>query len=103
MGLMSCIPFLNATRLPPAMYWEIAAGACPEARRLITLRSREQMEVGTGTSATSRRCWMHRPVGPAAEALGKDRRIGSTLKSWRGQWKRWVSRRYWGRTLGVFG
>ena len=81
MGLMSCVPFLKATRLPPAMYCEIAAGACPEARRLITPRSREQMEVGTGTSATSRRCWMRRPVGPAAEALGKDRRIDSTLKS----------------------
>ena len=81
MGLMSCVPFLKATRLPPAMYCEIAAGACPEARRLITPRSREQMEVGTGTSATSRRCWMRRPVGPAAEALGKDQRIDSTLKS----------------------
>ena len=39
------------------------------------------MEVGTGTSATSRRCWMRRPVGPAAEALGNDRRIDRTLKS----------------------
>ena len=28
-------------------------------------------DVGTGTSATSRRCWMHKPVEPAAKALGK--------------------------------
>jgi hypothetical protein len=63
------------------MYWEIAAGACPEVKRFIIPRRREQMEVGTGTSATSRRCWMRRPVGPAAEALGNDRRIDRTLKS----------------------
>ena len=36
---------------------------------------------GTGTSATLRRCWMHRPVGPATQALGKDQRTESTLKS----------------------
>ena len=39
------------------------------------------MEVGTGASATSRRCWMRKPVGPAAQALGKDQRTESTLKS----------------------
>ena len=39
------------------------------------------MEVGTGTSATSRRCWMHKPVGSAAKALGKYQRAESTLKS----------------------
>ena len=37
------------------------------------------MEVGTGTSATSRRCWMCRPVGPAAQASGKDQMTESTL------------------------
>ena len=38
------------------------------------------MEVGTGTSATSRRCWMCKPVGPAAQASGKDQMTESTLK-----------------------
>ena len=37
------------------------------------------MDVGTGTSATSRRCWMCRPVGPAAQASGKDQMTESTL------------------------
>ena len=37
------------------------------------------MEVGTGTSATSSRCWMCKPVGPAAQALGKDQRTESTI------------------------
>ena len=41
---------------------------------LITPRRREQMEIETGTSATSRRCLIRKPVGPAAQALGKDQR-----------------------------
>ena len=39
------------------------------------------MDVGTGTSATSRRCWMRKPAEPAAKALGKYKRTESALKS----------------------
>ena len=39
------------------------------------------MDVGSGTLATSSRCWTRRPEGPAAVSLGKERRTERILKS----------------------
>ena len=39
------------------------------------------MDVGSGTLATSSRCWTRRPEGPAGVSLGKERRAERILKS----------------------
>jgi hypothetical protein len=75
------VDLFRAVKLPPARNVETEVGALPDDRRLTKSLREEHMEVGKGMLAASRRCWILRPDGPAADPFGKDCRIPRMLKS----------------------
>ena len=56
-------------------------GALPDDRRLTKSLREKHMEVGKGMHAASRRCWILRPDGPAADPFGNDSRTPRMMKS----------------------
>ena len=85
MGLMSggqpSLILIKAFKQPPAKNLDTDVGTFPAARILTSCLREEKMDVGSGTLATSSRCWTQRPEGPAAVSLGKERRTERILKS----------------------
>ena len=61
----------RAVKLPPAKKVETEVGTSDDRRLTKSLRE-EHMAVGKRMLAASRRCWILRPDGPAADPFGKD-------------------------------
>ena len=90
MGLMSggqsSLFLFKAIKQPPAKNLDTDVGTFPAGRILTNCLREEQMDVGSGTLATSSRCWTRRPEGPAAVSLGKDHKLKSGSRVRGAEW-----------------